>query len=237
MTTIKDRTKSVVFMFAMAALLAGVLSGIRVVTAAKVEDNRKFAATRSIVEVLELADDVKALSGQEMEKLRENNIRKFWVIGSESAPQLVDTEPGPQQQVLYTMWAAVDDQGKPTAYAFKIGGKGFWGPVWGLMSVATDGETIRHVVWTDQAETPGLGARIEEKAYREKFRGKLASDPSVHRFTVVPEGTMGDDPHKIDQITGASETTVRGMGHFLNDNFAKWHKYYPLLAAYFAKQS
>ncbi len=38
----------------------------------------------------------------------------------------VDDEPGPTEATLYKLWAQVDANGTPTAYAFPIGGKGFW---------------------------------------------------------------------------------------------------------------
>jgi len=72
---------------------------------------------------------------------------------------------------------------------------------------------------------------LEAHAAGQRSHHHLHRDPCAadHRLTVVPEGAMGDDPHKIDQITGATQTTVAGMGVFLNENFADWHRFLPML--------
>ena len=228
----RSRTFSVVYMFVISALFAGVLSGIKVATAHKVADNEKIAATKNIVKVFELLpdDQVDAALGAKLESLLSDRVKKYRTVSEATGTRLEPLELSAGGPADYLLWELTGEAGKPIAYAFPIGGRGFWGPVHGILSVeASDGQTIRTVVWTQHGETPGLGARIEEKPYREKFRGKLASPPDEHRFTVVPDGTMGDDPHKIDQITGATQTTVVGMGQFLNDNFAAWHAVYPLL--------
>ena len=172
-------------------------------------------------------------TGAELAGAIRENVRSFWVVETTAGKRLFDQEPSPAEKIIYHMWAMVDSRSDLQAYAFPVGGKGFWGPIEGLMSVETDGVTIRTVVWTRHSETPGLGGRIDEPQYREKFRGKLAS-PDI-RLDVVPDGTMGDNPHKIDQITGATQTTVVGMEAFLNDNFKKWHEYLPLLHEYFQR--
>ncbi len=51
-----------------------------------------------------------------------------------------------------------------------------------------------------QNETPGLGARITEKWFKEQFRGKSAP------FTMAAEGTS-EKPGELDAITGATKTS------------------------------
>jgi len=236
MSFTKSRAFSVIYMFVISAVFAGVLTGIRTGTADRVADNEKTARNRNLVEVFELIETGPDTTGQALEKAVEKNVQQLWVVEKESGPVIVQEQPADSDNVVYCMWALVDSDKKPRAYAFPVGGSGFWGPIEGIMSVDTDFETIRTVVWTRQTETPGLGARIEEDAYREKFRGKKAPDPEEQRFEVVPEGTMGDDAYKVDQISGATQTTVVGMGRFLNDNFAKWHRYRPLVESYFNRR-
>jgi Na+-transporting NADH:ubiquinone oxidoreductase subunit C len=226
---IKSRAFSAIFMFALSALFAGILSGVKVLTADKVADNAKIAASKNLVRVFELIDITPETTGAQLAEALEVNVQSFFVTGTPESPVLVDTEPAATEPTLYKMWAQINASGKPLAYAFPIGGKGFWGPIKGIMSVEPDGVAIKTVVWTEHGETPGLGARIEEDGYREKFRGKLASPPNEQRFKVVQEGKAGNDPHTVDQITGATQTTVVGLGTFLNENFADWHKYNGLL--------
>ncbi|HPQ69963.1 MAG TPA: FMN-binding protein [bacterium] len=235
MSFTKSRAYSVLYMFALSALFAGLLSLVKVVTAEQVADNERTAASKNLVRVFELMEITPQTTGAQLADALTKSVRPLWIVDN-GGPKLVDAEPDKTATVLYRLWLALDDAGRPRAFAFPIGGKGFWGPIFGLMAVAPDGLTIRNIVWTRHGETPGLGARIEEDQYRAKFKGKQAADPAVARFRVVPEGTMGDDPHAVDQITGATQTTVVGMGKFLNDNFAQWHRYLPLLLDYLRQQ-
>ncbi|MDP8225056.1 MAG: FMN-binding protein [Candidatus Lernaella stagnicola] len=225
----KTRAFSAVYMFAISSLFAGVLSVLAVTTNPIVETNKKLATNRSIVGVFDLTGISDATSNAELEKVIAEQIRSLWVVEEDGKLRLTTTPPGPQATVFKRVWAVVDKSGTPTAYSFVVGGKGFWGPVEGLISVEPDGKTIRSVVWTKHSETPGLGARIEEDQYRAKFRGKLATP----EFKVVPDGTMGQDPHKLDAITGASQTTVAGLGVFLPRDFAQWRRVFPLLREHF----
>jgi len=231
----KSRAYSVLYMFALSALFAGLLSLVKVVTAEQDADNERTAASKNLVRVFELMEITPQTTGAQLADALTKNVRPLWIV-DDGGPKLVNAEPAKTAPVLYRLWFALDDAGKPNAFAFPIGGKGFWGPIYGLMAVQPDGLTICNIVWTNHGETPGLGARIEEDQYRAKFKGKQAADPAVARLRVVPEGAMGDDPHAVDQITGATQTTVVGMGKFLNDNFAQWHQYLPLLLDYLRQQ-
>jgi Na+-transporting NADH:ubiquinone oxidoreductase subunit C len=225
-------------MFILSALFAGAVSAINVATADKVIDNQKIAASKNLVQVFELMEITPETTGEQLARALRDNIQKLWIIEKDGQPAIVSNKPAPTTNVFYQFWAMrnlVDGKSqKPVAFAFPIGGKGFWGPIKGIISVEPDGETIRTVVWTHHTETPGLGARIEEDPYREKFRGKIA-DPA--KFQMVPENTMGDDPYKMDQITGATQTTQVGMGQFLPENFDQWKTYFPMLKEHFVKAS
>ena len=219
------RAFSALYMAILGAVAAGLLSGVKVVTSSKVADNQRFAASSNLVRVFELAEITPESTGAEMEALIKKYVREYWIVETNGSQTVTATAPPAGTPAAYHFWVQRDDAGTVAGYAFPIGGQGFWGPIKGIISVKPDGKTIRTVVWTQQGETPGLGARIEEDGYRAKFRGKLAT-PDIQ---VVDEGSMGDDPHKLDAITGASQTTKVGLGGFLPVNFAAWQREFPLV--------
>ena len=48
-----------------------------------------------------------------------------------------------------------------TTYIMPLYGAGLWGPIWGYITVAADGNTIYGSYFAHQGETPGLVAEIE----------------------------------------------------------------------------
>lgn len=231
MTSLKARAFSVVFMFALCAIFAGGLSVIKASTAEKVADNQKIADLKNLVAVFELMDDPSMATGAQLEQVLASSVHTFTAAETESGTTLTESALDKPTSGAISLWVLVDKNGQPQAYAFPVGGRGFWGPIEGVLSVEADGETIRTVVWTKHGETPGLGARIEEDQYREKFRGKKAidsSNPANPKFKVVGEGTMYGQ-YQVDGITGATQTTIIGLGGFLPKNFETWHRLFPQL--------
>jgi Na+-transporting NADH:ubiquinone oxidoreductase subunit C len=230
MSFTKTRAFSVVYMFVISAIYAGILAGVAVFTEPIVKENQEFAINKSIVGVFNLIDITPETTNADLAAVIDQQIHHAWVVEAGSAKKVVTEQPSPGEPVVIEVWTALGTDGRPLSFAFSIGGGGFWGPIEGLLSVETDGKTIRNVVWTKHSETPGLGARIEEDGYRASFKGKLASP----ELKVVPSGSMGADPLKLDAITGATQTTIIGLGKFLPKNFTTWQSVFPLIENRFA---
>jgi len=81
-------------------------------------------------------------------------------------------------------------------------GSGLWGEIKAHVGVGMDFLTITGVDFVEQSETPGLGARITERWFREQFRGKRGP------LRLTPEGTRSKVPREIDAITGATGTST-----------------------------
>lgn len=97
-------------------------------------------------------------------------------------------------------------------------GPGLWGPIWGYIAVADDGQTIVGAVFDHKSETPGLGAKIAEEPFSNEFPGKVISRSDV-KFSIAKNG--GNDPSGVDAITGASMTS-----RYLGDCLNTWFTYY-----------
>ena len=90
--------------------------------------------------------------------------------------------------------------GEPAGYVFLRTGPGLWGEITAAVGFDRGLETLTGVDFLKQNETPGLGARIAEKWFREQFRGKRGP------FIVVGEGQPSQE-NEFDAITGATLTT------------------------------
>ncbi len=114
-----------------------------------------------------------------------------------------------------------------------VRGYGLWSTLYGFVALAQDGNEIKGLTFYKHGETPGLGGEVENKNWKQQWRGKLAFDPddlgSV-RVEVLKGRVPADDPaarFKVDGLSGATITSrgvtnlIRfwlgdhGYGHFL----------------------
>ncbi|MCS7174786.1 FMN-binding protein [Pseudothermotoga sp.] len=95
-------------------------------------------------------------------------------------------------------------------YAYVFQGNGLWGPIVGVIAVDSKVNKIFGIDFISQSETPGLGARIEEKWFKEQFRGK-----NVQHGLIVTRTRTGAE-NEVDAITGATSTS-KAVERIVND--------------------
>lgn len=118
------------------------------------------------------------------------------------------------------IYAAFDETGSIERYAFPISGKGLWGPIQGLLAIDGTLSRIDGVIFTSHTETPGLGARIDEKWFRDQFSGAdLSSQPVKDKFLRVESGSA-DQKNRFDAISGATITS-KSVENMLNNQIKK----------------
>ncbi|MDE6469110.1 MAG: NADH:ubiquinone reductase (Na(+)-transporting) subunit C [Muribaculaceae bacterium] len=108
-------------------------------------------------------------------------------------------------------------------YILPLYGAGLWGPIWGYISVDSDGSTIYGAYFAHQGETPGLGAEIEKPTFSSQFIGKqLIKDNSFEPVAVVKSGQrpMGNQDY-VDAISGATITS-KGVGSMAENCLAPY---------------
>ena len=98
----------------------------------------------------------------------------------------------------------------------EMSGNGFWDKITVLMALGTDLETIEGFTVLEQAETPGLGARIEEEEFQKSFIGKKVR-PS---FAIVKRAK---GKNEIDAITGATET-CKSLAKLINSGIKNFYE-------------
>ena len=107
------------------------------------------------------------------------------------------------------------------AVGFDFGGMGFWDRIDGVLVLTPDLRTVLNLQFLDQKETPGLGARIEEKWFTDQFKGLAVdwNDPAGN-LLVVGNSPNPDAKNRVDAITGATQTSM-ALGRFLNEELAQ----------------
>lgn len=153
----REKVSMVVVLVGLSALSAIMLAFIDHISSDMIESNRERGVKLAVLSVLSVP-----LEGREGEEVFDESIEK------------IDTDAG-------RLYLVRSEDGKYDSAAFRVVGTGFWGPIHIIMAVNIKDLAIRGIEVLDQDETPGLGARIEEAGFRERFRGKLLSLPIVVR--------------------------------------------------------
>ncbi|MFN3874616.1 MAG: NADH:ubiquinone reductase (Na(+)-transporting) subunit C [Flavobacteriales bacterium] len=117
-------------------------------------------------------------------------------------------------------------------YVLPVVGTGLWGPIWGYLSVQSDGRTVFGSVFDHKGETPGLGAEIATPYFTGQFPGKTITDEqgAYTGIKVYKGGTQTTDPHGVDGISGGTITSD-GVNEMLLRTLAIYDKYLKTVTA------
>jgi len=115
-------------------------------------------------------------------------------------------------------------------YAIPISGKGLWSTLYGYFSVEADGKTVKGLTFYKHGETPGLGAEVEKKWFRDNFVGKrFIDDQGILVGIQIIKGKVDefeqDSYHQVDGISGATMTT-KGINSFLLKNLQTYDQFF-----------
>jgi Na+-transporting NADH:ubiquinone oxidoreductase subunit C len=105
-----------------------------------------------------------------------------------------------------------------------VEGLGMWGTIYGFLSLAPDGNTVRGLTYYDQKETPGLGGEIGNPKWQALWRGRKGYDDQWNARITVIKGEAGSpetDPLRVDGLSGATVTSnavTRLMQFWLSDD-------------------
>lgn len=105
-----------------------------------------------------------------------------------------------------------------------VEGLGMWGTIYGFLSLAPDGNTVRGLTYYDQKETPGLGGEISNPKWLALWEGRKGFDDQWNAKITVIKGEAGSpekDPLRVDGLSGATVTSnavTRLMQFWLSDN-------------------
>lgn len=134
------------------------------------------------------------------------------------------------EQMKYPVYKA-KVEGKDL-YVLPVVGTGLWGPIWGYLSVESDGRTFYGSVFDHKGETPGLGAEIATPFFTDQFPGKTFTeqDGSYTGIHVYKGGSQTTDPHGVDGISGGTITS-QGVDEMLMRSLAIYDQYLKSVSA------
>ncbi|MBT8086091.1 MAG: NADH:ubiquinone reductase (Na(+)-transporting) subunit C [Woeseia sp.] len=98
----------------------------------------------------------------------------------------------------------VRQEGTLKRIVFPVHGAGMWSTIYGYLALGPDLTTIVDLVFLRHGETPGVGDRIEDPAWRREWQGKkLFDENGKPRLRVVRDAR---NEYEVDLISGASVT-------------------------------
>lgn len=104
------------------------------------------------------------------------------------------------QKIGNTVYYIAKDQNQQFVI-FKAQGPGLWSIIEVLIAVSPDFERMEWLSVLAQAETPGLGGRIAEEAFQERFNGvEIRPELRIVKFA--------SGSNEVDAVTGASMTSA-----------------------------
>lgn len=150
-------------------------------------------------------------------------------------PQMSRTAPANRAGIArvpnYGLVYFVKPKGQVEQVVLSIEGLAMWGTVYGFLSMAPDGNTVRGLAFYEQKETPGLGGEIGNPKWQALWHGRKVYDEQWQPQLAVIKGSAGPadkDPHRIDGLSGATITSnaiTRVVQFWLSDDgYGRWLK-------------
>lgn len=91
-----------------------------------------------------------------------------------------------------------------------VEGLGMWGTMYGFVSLAPDGTTVRGLTYYEHRETPGLGGEVGSPVWQRLWHGREVYDDQWRARITVIKGVAGspeEDPLHVDGLSGATVTS------------------------------
>ncbi len=172
---VKSRIWMVVLIIIIASISAGLLTAINIFTKGRIARNEEIKLKRSVLDVFDIVYEKEEIIDIFNERIEAQELNG---------------------KTFYQYY----DRGKISGVAFEMKGAGFWGPIFALVALEPNLDTIKGIEILRQEETPGLGGRITEDEFKDQFRGR----------PVMPEIS-------VDAITGATMTS-KAFKKIINEN-------------------
>jgi len=114
-----------------------------------------------------------------------------------------------------TIYKGFDSSGRLIGYAFTGEGPGYQSTIEVMIGVDPELEKTKGIEVLESVETPGLGAKITEKSFRDKFRGLV-----IRPLIELIKGKSPEKPNQIQAVTGATISS-RAVVDILNKTIRK----------------
>lgn len=114
-----------------------------------------------------------------------------------------------RQAMFRTVYLLRDDAGDIDKMILPIHGYGLWSTLYGFIAVEENGNDIFGLQFYQHAETPGLGAEVDNPRWKALWSGKKLHDANGDlQITVAKTATAAGADHHVDALAGATLTSV-----------------------------
>ncbi|WP_157151676.1 FMN-binding protein [Brachyspira sp. SAP_772] len=122
-----------------------------------------------------------------------------------------DNIEGPINDATYPYYIGKKADGSVAGYAVLSSAGGYNGQNKVLVGFSGDATTVTGIVVTEQAETPGLGAKIVEESFRNQFTNKSSVVPLTVVKGIKPEEALDAQIAAISGATISSTSVITAV--------------------------
>ena len=121
-----------------------------------------------------------------------------------------------RQAKLASVYILRNDAGEIEKIILPVHGYGLWSTLYGFVALKADGNEVTGMQFYEHAETPGLGAEVDNPRWKAQWPGKKVYDDQGDVEITVAKGkpTAAMEPYHIDSLAGASLTS-RGVDNLI----------------------
>lgn len=132
------------------------------------------------------------------------------IIDANNTDQIITIPPeldiaGLRDRSMYATVYLLQSKGSLRLIVLPVNGVGYQSEIHAMLALEADLKTIAALTITDQAETPGLGARIEDPAWQAQWTGVKTTDETGTIVVAVARG-QASTLYEVDGISGATRT-------------------------------
>lgn len=107
-----------------------------------------------------------------------------------------------------TVYRVEDAAGELRGWATVAEGRGFQDRIRVLVGLSADGRTVTGLTILDSSETPGLGDRIQQPAFRDQFAGQPSDRPFARTGSGGAAASTTQAVSGIHAVTGATVSSL-----------------------------
>ncbi len=138
---------------------------------------------------------------------------------SVAIPANIDIASLKRRPVYAEVYQAYDAEGRLKILILPISGYGLWSTMYGFLALEGDLNTVAGLTFYDHAETPGLGAEVDNPRWKAQWLGKKIFDEQGHVAARLKKGTVNSEiayeqEHFVDGLSGATITS-NGVSHLI----------------------
>ncbi|MEM1431860.1 MAG: Na(+)-translocating NADH-quinone reductase subunit C [Pseudomonadota bacterium] len=114
-----------------------------------------------------------------------------------------------RQSRFVTIYLLRDDAGAIDKVILPVHGYGLWSTLYGFIALEANGNDIFGLQFYQHAETPGLGAEVDNPRWKALWPGKrLADEDGTLQITVAKTAPPAGEDYHVDGLAGATLTSV-----------------------------